>query len=1324
MNNNSSSSNSSSSPAGLWSQGCSYCRSCLHAAKTKLWGGKKCPSCDQPLKNLQSKKMEGGGCGGSPDEEPPRDPGVAQHHSFNMDDLEGHRAHSIYVGVHVPGNYRRRSRHHRHRHHHHHKTSKDGSDNRPVMPPLDEDCPDGFSLTPPSQRVQFILGEDDDDDGTHDSHPLFSEMETLTEMEGGELEWKETARWVKFEEDVEEGGERWSKPHVATLSLHSLFELRSFLLNGTVILDMDATSLEQIADLLLDNMINQGQLTFEGREKFRDALLRKHKHLYEKQKHNKENGNTSMSRLPLIRSLAEIGRNHSSSKMEEGGASTQASPTPTPTTALDEPPKFGRFLNVPGSGGGVGCGGGVGGGGGGGSTEGGNNASATSNPDGTMEQSPSSGSITCNHSASNLDGPEHKGNTHFMRKIPAGAEASNILVGEVPFLEKPATAFVRLSQSANLGDLTEVPVPTRFLYIILGPTGGLPRYHEIGRAMATLLSDEVFHDVAYKAKNRSHLLAAVDEFLDAVTVLPPGEWDPAIRIEPPAAIPSQEPRKNKKPEAAEVIDEEEEEQKMREEAGLTRSGRLFGGFINDIKRKAPWFLSDFKDGFSIQSIASIIFIYFACLTPIITFGGLLGEATENRIAALESLVAGLLCGVVYGMFSGQPLTVLGSTGPVLVFETILFDFCKTMSWSYLSFRLWIGLWAGFILIILVAVDASALVCFITRFTEENFATLIAFIFIYKAVEKVLKIGEKYPMETSVDAYKFCECVPLNETEDVMNSTDWSNISKEECMRVYNGTMVGNGHECEHYYPDVFLLSLILFFGTFLISVYLKDFKFATFFPTKVRQFISDFAVIIAIVAMSGVDFAIGIHTPKLDVPSEFKPTWEGRGWVIPPFDGNPWWSPLAAFIPALLACILLFMDQQITAVIVNRKEHKLKKGGGYHLDLFVLAVLIMINSVMGLPWFVAATVLSINHVNSLKLESECAAPGEKPKFLGVRENRLTHITIFVFIGLSVVMTPILRKIPMPVLFGVFLYMGIAALKGIQFFDRILIMFMPVKYQPDYTFLRQVPLKKVHLFTAIQLACLVVLWVIKSFKQTSILFPLMLVVMIGIRKSLDWIFTQRELKILDDTLPEFSRKKRMEIEVDDDEDEETKIGKETISTAEGVMTIPLANGNVMKVPMNPINISEEVNKSGVWMDINKDQEKKPPTSPTKNNEDRSRNSCKRCRRRKKSRANDEVNGVPNGVAFGHATDVEMIDSPLCMGHSENESDTKESTLEIENEACHFTKKRGTKKDALNEEEKKRLSMMAEEDEEDEGITIKIEGPRHHKKNSIVSAETSV
>lgn len=56
-----------------------------------------------------------------------------------------------------------------------------------------------------------------------------------------------------------------------------------------------------------------------------------------------------------------------------------------------------------------------------------------------------------------------------MRKIPAGAEASNILVGEVDFLDKTLSAFIRLSQAGIMGDLTEVPVPTRFIFVLLGP---------------------------------------------------------------------------------------------------------------------------------------------------------------------------------------------------------------------------------------------------------------------------------------------------------------------------------------------------------------------------------------------------------------------------------------------------------------------------------------------------------------------------------------------------------------------------------------------------------------------------------------------------------------------------------------------------------------------------------------------------------------------------------------------------------------------------------------------------------------------------------------
>lgn len=55
-----------------------------------------------------------------------------------------------------------------------------------------------------------------------------------------------------------------------------------------------------------------------------------------------------------------------------------------------------------------------------------------------------------------------------------------------------------------------------------------------------------------------------------------------------------------------------------------------------------------------------------------------------------------------------------------------------------------------------------------------------------------------------------------------------------------------------------------------------------------------------------------------------QPTRSDRSWFIDPLGKNEWYSIPLAILPALLATILIFMDQQITAVIVNRKENKLK----------------------------------------------------------------------------------------------------------------------------------------------------------------------------------------------------------------------------------------------------------------------------------------------------------------------------------------------------------------------------------------------------------------
>ncbi|XP_004519450.2 electroneutral sodium bicarbonate exchanger 1 isoform X3 [Ceratitis capitata] len=1032
------------------------------------------------------------------------DQDFSQH--FTEHDFEGHRIHTVYLGLHIPSGRRHLTRR---RKYHIYKENNSGRQNQKEIP-----------ATPPAQRVQFILGEDDCN-GVNEIHPVFSEM-----MLNDEFEWKEIARWIKFEEDVEEGGNRWSKPHVATLFLHSLFELRNLLQKGSIILDMEATTLEIIIDLLCDNLVSSGTLPLDFRGQIAELLLRRHRHQHEYSKQEKG--------IPIIRSLAEISRNQSASQREH------------------------------------------------------------------MMKSPSNACINPNNSSSDLT--NHKRNTNFMRKIPPGAEANNILVGEVDCLKKILVVFIRLKKGTFLGDLTEVPIPSRFIFIALGGPGSQTNIQEIGRAVGTLMSDKIFHEVAYRAKKSEHLIAGIDEFLDAVTVLPPGEWDPAIRIEPPAEIPSQDIRKRPL-EISKDMDEEEEEQLLRYKSGLIRTGHLFGGLKNDFKRKAVWYYSDFKDGISVQCVASWIFLYFACLSPIITFGGLLSQATGKNIAAMESLVSGFICGIGYGLFSGQPLTILGSTGPVLVFETIVYDFCLNQGWDYLTFRFWIGSWIAAILLLLTAIDASALVCYITRFTEENFATLIAFIFIYKAIENVWIIKSNFPITNPI--YD-CVCTPPANS----NLTIWDYVKyKESTCLVNNGTLIGI--DCARSSTEnIFLMSLILFLGTFIISVILKNFKNAPYFPSVVRQYISDFAVIIAILSMSFLDFIMNIATPKLDVPHEFKPTLSSRGWLVPLFTtNNPWWTSVIAIFPAMLGTILIFMDQQITSVIINRKENKLKKGCGYHLDLFILSILIQICSFMGLPWFVAATVLSINHVNSLKLESECSAPGEKPQFLGVREQRVTHVLIFLTIGLSVTLTPLLCHIPMPVLYGVFLYMGIASLSGLQFFDRILIMFMPLKYQPDFMFLRKVPIKRVHLFTAIQLACLIILWVIKSFSQTSILFPLMLVVMIGIRKALDMVFTRRELKILDDLMPEIKKSPG----ADDSNDGEAEMGYlsklkrcclgESPASKNPKSRLSLERANVPNLTYTCLihtNTNQDMNKSQIHLLNNYDELKPYGTSQVGNN----------------------------------------------------------------------------------------------------------------------------
>uniref|UniRef100_A0A8C4W0W8 Anion exchange protein n=1 Tax=Gopherus evgoodei TaxID=1825980 RepID=A0A8C4W0W8_9SAUR len=795
--------------------------------------------------------------------------------------------------------------------------------------------------------------------------------------------------WIKFEEKVEDGGERWSKPHITALSLHSLFELRTCIKKGTVLLDLDAHSLKQIVEKVIATQIDAHALRPEVRKKLMSVLLCTPQH------------HTTKSQL---RRVAELG------------------------------------------------------------------------------------AACCRGSVS------FQLKNQFQKKIPAEAEVSNILVGEVDFLEKPFIAFIRLQEAVGLGALTEVAFPSRFLFILLGPRAKVKAYHEIGRAVATVLTDELFQRVACQAQDREDLIAGIDEFLDELTVLPPGKWDPTTRIPPPKCLPSPHKRYQRG--------------RMQQPSGaLLLKSRVFGG------------LGDFYDALNIQCFSAILYIYLATVTNAITFGGMLGDATDNmQVCASLRFLGTAIAGAVFCLFAGQPLTILSSTGPVLVFERLLFSFSKDYSLDYLEFRFWIGLWVAFFGLILVATEASYLVQYFTRFTEEGFCALISFIFIYDAVKKMLSLADSFPVnwDYKINDVTLYGCICNSSGTE---NAKWPPLIELGCSL---GHLVGNS--C-NYVPDITFMAFILFLGTFLCSMTLKSFKTSRYFPTAV-SLVSDFSIILAILIFCGIDAILGLETPKLIVPSEFKPTNSQRGWVVFPLGVNPWWVCLLSAVPAVLVIILIFMDQQITAVILNRKEYRLQKGAGFHLDLFCVSLLMILTSVTGLPWYVSATVISLAHMDSLKKESTTSAPGEQPKFLGIREQRLTGLAVFILTGVSVFLAPVLKYIPMPVLYGVFLYMGVAALNSIQFMDRIQLLLMPAKHQPDFMYLRHVPLRRVHLFTLIQMLCLAALWILKS-TVAAIIFPVMLLALVGIRKAMECIFSQQDLSWLDDIMPEKDRKEEEE-----------------------------------------------------------------------------------------------------------------------------------------------------------------------------------------------------
>mgnify|MGYP003310444461 FL=1 len=327
---------------------------------------------------------------------------------------------------------------------------------------------------------------------------------------------------------------------------------------------------------------------------------------------------------------------------------------------------------------------------------------------------------------------------------------------------------------------------------------------------------------------------------------------------------------------------------------------------------------------------------------------------------------------------------------------------------------------------------------------------------------------------------------------------------------------------ETYSRDVALFSLILAAVTLQLGLFFGKVRSSPFLLGPLRELTADFGIAFAIVTACLLAWGSGIDGyEKLSLPSNIKPSDETRSnWLIDLFpskeEGNRWIIG-GAIVPAICLTCLYYIDANVAALLCNKEEAKLRKGVAYHYDFALLSILLLFCSIFGLPFATPSLPHSPQYVRALSEIEEITKNGvTRTKVVTVHEQRLSPLLVNVLVLLSFVLLSLLKEIPMAVLYGLFVLMGINGFYENQFFHRLTMIFMEPRLHPPTSYVRNVPLSRVHGFTFVQVCCVAVIWGVRS-TDLCLMFPILIAMLMPLRLLLskfDGMFTKQQLQLLD------------------------------------------------------------------------------------------------------------------------------------------------------------------------------------------------------------------
>jgi len=293
---------------------------------------------------------------------------------------------------------------------------------------------------------------------------------------------------------------------------------------------------------------------------------------------------------------------------------------------------------------------------------------------------------------------------------------------------------------------------------------------------------------------------------------------------------------------------------------VLRPGR---GMYHDVRRRLPYYWSDIKDAFTYRTIASIIRMYFVNLLPALAYTLDMYRRTGEFFGINEALFSSALAAMVFSILAAQPLTIVGVTGLIALFNYTIYDIIEIYDVSiYPQFMAWVGIWAAIFHWLVAVGNACDYMRYVTDFSSEAFGMYVGIIYIIKGVEEL-----------------------VNE------------FTQEGRTAGFLAVMIA-----------------ILYFGT----VYgLEKLGSSTVWRAGVRGILADYAYVFGTIFWVGFSHIPGnidmTHIMRLPTTAAFKPT-QSRSWLIDFWNLDVKWVFVA--IPfGFLIMLLFYYDHNVSGIL-------------------------------------------------------------------------------------------------------------------------------------------------------------------------------------------------------------------------------------------------------------------------------------------------------------------------------------------------------------------------------------------------------------------------